>query len=185
LGSRKGWVRMFETLTAREWGSVVFRGEDGQAIVAAEPIGYATGIGANYNRDLIYVASSMRKLHIYERLPDNRLRLRDTVEVSVLADNVRVNPIDGSILVAGNIDGLEFIWAVLGPSNLTRVEVVRVSNNTGEDRFYGVKYKTDVVFGAHNPEAALLSTADYSPKHKKLVVTTLLGSGFLVCDKEL
>ncbi|RKP10869.1 hypothetical protein THASP1DRAFT_27354 [Thamnocephalis sphaerospora] len=177
--------RMFEMLTAREWGGVVFRSEDGEAVQAANGIGFANGLGTNYNRDLIYVASSYKKVLVYERRVDNVLSLRDQIDVPVLADNLRVNPVDGSILVAGNTRFLEFLKAMTDPTARAHVEVVRIANNTGSDAYYGVKYTQKTIFGDYSLESTPLSTADYSPQYNKLVLSTIVNPGFLVCDKTL
>jgi sugar lactone lactonase YvrE len=89
--------------TAREWSSVVYRNEDGDAMIVADHLGFPNGIGTSYDDQLLYVSSSHAYVLIYKRLPDGKLILRDRIDVPILSDNLRVNPVDGSFLVSGKL----------------------------------------------------------------------------------
>ncbi|KAI9591054.1 hypothetical protein BDF19DRAFT_293597 [Syncephalis fuscata] len=185
LWSRKSSVRTFEMATAREWSSVIYRHEDGSAIVAADHLGFPNGIGASYDGQLLYVSSSHAYVNIYKCLPDGKLILRDHIDVPILSDNLRVNPIDGSILVAGNVKFLDFVNAMKDPDYAAHGAVIRITNNTSADQFYGIKYKQDVIFSGKTKDITPLSVADYSPEYKKLFLGNIVGSGFVICDVEI
>ncbi|RKP27697.1 hypothetical protein SYNPS1DRAFT_26665 [Syncephalis pseudoplumigaleata] len=158
LWGRRSIVRTFEMATARQWSSVVYRDEDGSAITVADHLGFPNGIGTSYDDQLLYVSSSHAHVLIYKRLPGGKLILRDRIEVPVLSDNLR--------------------YAAHGA-------VVRISNNTGADLYYGVKYKQEVVFSEKSKAISPLSVADYSPEHRKLLLGNIVGNGFHICDAEL
>ncbi|KAI8051225.1 hypothetical protein BDF22DRAFT_692618 [Syncephalis plumigaleata] len=146
LWGRKNFIRTFEMVTAREWSSVVYRNEHGDAMVVADHLGFPNAS------------------------PDGKLILRDRIDVPILSDNLRVNPVDGSFLVS----------AMRDPNYAAHGAVVRIANNTDADLYFGVKYKQEIVFSESTKEITPLS-----PEYKKLLLGSIVGSGFHVCDAEL
>jgi hypothetical protein len=86
---------------------------------------------------------------------------------------------------AGNVKFLDFVAAMGDPNYAAHGAVIRITNNTDADLYFGVKYKQQVVFSESSKEITPLSVADYSPEYKKLLLGNIVGSGFHICDVEL
>ncbi|CAG8692109.1 17621_t:CDS:2, partial [Racocetra fulgida] len=88
------------------------------------------------------------KLLIYERKPDNKLKLLDVINVEHPIDNVNVDPVTGEIYlaVAHSLVELGTYLSGLDKSKKPSFGVIKISNNTEEDKFNGIKYVKEKIF---------------------------------------
>ncbi|CAG8687192.1 2424_t:CDS:2, partial [Scutellospora calospora] len=72
----------------------------------------------------------------------------DGINIEHPIDNINVDPVTGEIYLAVIRNILELLTYMSDPINAKKpsFSVFKVSNNTGEDRFYGIKYAKEKIF---------------------------------------
>jgi hypothetical protein len=186
---RRGFLRAVETYTMRHWGNVVVRHDPARPMkIVARHIGYANGLAANWDRSLVYVAALLeRRVHIYKRSEnDDSLRQIDFVHVGFLVDNLSVDEITGEIYAAG----VSMALYILGVFETVRANphsvtppavpsrVVKIFNNTGSDRFYGIKYSFDDVLEDDGKTLTFVSSAAIDGERGVLLIGNLLTDSY-------
>ncbi|KAI8824475.1 uncharacterized protein EV422DRAFT_565164 [Fimicolochytrium jonesii] len=161
--------------------TVVYKGKDGKARVVADKFTLANGITTSADQKHVYVVDTMAAIvNVYERRHNNGLRLRDTIEVPVLGDNVAVDGSTGAIYVSGVIDIMGCLKDIPMKSPCLS-GVVKVTNNTGSDQLYGKKFNADVVHTEFDRVVpAGIAAVDH---HLKKSFVAGWHGGVVVCDK--
>jgi sugar lactone lactonase YvrE len=143
---------------------------------------YANGISVSPNGQSVWVASPTgRKLHVFERKEDDGLRARDTIETPLMCDNINFEASTGAVYCAGHQNALQFLAHVKDENSISASMVIKVTNNTNQDAFYGKKFNVDVVLADSGKLISGATAVVPSKKHKKMLVSGLFGNGILVC----
>ncbi|KNC99352.1 uncharacterized protein SPPG_05599 [Spizellomyces punctatus DAOM BR117] len=162
-------------------GRVVFRGEDGTTRVATEGLTYPTDIAAS-STSIYVVDPSGPHVLIYERKQNNRLRLLETIEVPIWGEQISVDPESGAVYVSGIMDVVKAGRALLNKEQGTPFAVMKVVNNTAQDRYYGKKFKSKVVFADTSLSMYTHAAVGVHPSSSRSFIS---GNGVRVIDKVL
>ncbi|KAJ3261668.1 hypothetical protein HK104_006799 [Borealophlyctis nickersoniae] len=174
-------------------GWVVYRDEDGKASltksahrVVADNFVLANGIvAAPTGRHIITVSQFGAHVHIFEKKLNGNLRLVDSIPIDICGDNVSVDPETGAIYVTGFAKLLSYAAAADDPSVVSPTTVLKITNNTSPDQFYGRKFK---VTNVYTDTGAVVSGGTIALVHSGLRKTFVSGTwtkGVVVCDKAL
>ncbi|TPX75614.1 arylesterase [Chytriomyces confervae] len=185
-------AKIAETMLPLPWGSILYYNAATQKTrVVAKDIQFSNGIAKSPNNEFIYAAGSTSgALHVYKVIDPETgaLKLVEKVALDFYLDNVSVHPRTGAVYVTGHSNGPRFLMAMANPTVYARSSgslVAKVVNNTGEDVFYGHKYKSSLVFVGDDPLFATASHVVVAPDFKKTIFGSLFSKGVVVCDWEL
>ncbi|CAG8438996.1 8545_t:CDS:2 [Funneliformis caledonium] len=130
--------------------------------IVVDGLRYANGINTNWDYSLIYVsAPGGGEVNIYERNKNsNELRLKERIFTGYLGDNISVDDITGELYLA----------------------ILRISNNTEEDKFYGVNYSKKVILEDDGNLYNMASVSAVDRKRNVLLVGSFVAKGILRCD---
>nr|CAG8603232.1 6802_t:CDS:2 [Entrophospora candida] len=151
----------------------------------ADKISYPNGINGNWDNSRIYLGTSTGgKLFIYERKHDNKLKLLDTVKTDA-TDNVSVDDITGEIYLA-TFPKLIPVVMFLKDYGETHVPsaIVKISNNTNEDKFYGVKYSKEIVYQDDGSFFNHITVAAVDRKRNVMLLGSFISKGIVRCELE-
>nr|CAG8595538.1 6544_t:CDS:2 [Entrophospora candida] len=154
-------------------------------IELADKISYPNGINGNWDNSRIYLGTSTGgKLFIYERKHDNKLKLLDTVKTDA-TDNVSVDDITGEIYLA-TFPKLIPVVMFLKDYGETHVPsaIVKISNNTNEDKFYGVKYSKEIVYQDDGSFFNHITVAAVDRKRNVMLLGSFISKGIVRCELE-
>ncbi|KAJ3057012.1 hypothetical protein HK097_001496 [Rhizophlyctis rosea] len=147
-----GPKRLLELVFRRAGGSIQYHSTTEKAKIVAHDVVYPNGIAFSPATSQAWVCSSTTpELLIYNYDADmNRLKLRERVALLSMCDNVHISPTSGHVYTAGIVNPLAYLKMVkyskdLGARGGVASRAVRVVNNTGEDVFYGRKYKVETL----------------------------------------
>ncbi|KAG9294863.1 hypothetical protein G9A89_016869 [Geosiphon pyriformis] len=177
-----GIMREFEIYTRRPWGNVVFHSSitNTTAIVAGN-IAYANGIASNWDHTRLYVASGINgKIIIFERRSDNRLIEIENVNCGIVIDNISVDEETGEIYAAGIPKPLmiaKYFKDTTRKAPKPPVQILKVSNNTAEDKYLGKKYTISTVL-EDSGHFAGISIAAVDKKRNTLFLGSILGENW-------
>ncbi|CAI2173407.1 18584_t:CDS:2 [Funneliformis geosporum] len=170
---RQGPLKSFEKYTFRPWSTVGFHSSiTNETKIVTYGLRYANGINTNWDYSLIYVAtSSGGEVLIYERNKNNNeLRLKERIFTGYSVDNISIDDITGELYVSNRT----FTKPPFG--------VLRISNNTDEDKFYGVNYSKKVILEDDGNLYNMASVAAVDRKRNVLLIGSFLAKGILRCD---
>ncbi|CAJ0748277.1 17647_t:CDS:2 [Entrophospora sp. SA101] len=156
-----------------------------ETIKVADKISYPNGINGNWDNSRIYLGTSTGgKLFIYERKHDNKLKLLDTVKTDA-TDNVSVDDITGEIYLA-TFPKLIPVAMFLKDYGETHVPsaIVKISNNTNEDKFYGVKYSKEIVYQDDGSFFNHVTVAAVDRKRNVMLLGSFISKGIVRCELE-
>ncbi|CAG8459005.1 4454_t:CDS:2 [Ambispora gerdemannii] len=183
---QKGISRHFEAFAQRPWSNVVFHSSASNITrIAADGIATANGISASWDKSLIYVSSAARgEVIVYERRQDNRLIESERIRLGYPLDNISIDELTGEIYIAGFPKVLRNFVYFEDPSGKSPKPpsiVLKISNNTDPDQYFGKKYKVTNVLEADGElfHSITIPAVDHERN------TLLLGSIFietLRCD---
>ncbi|KAI9341979.1 hypothetical protein BDR26DRAFT_933794 [Obelidium mucronatum] len=182
-----GPVEFLEFFTPLARGNIIYyNAEEKKARIVAKDINFSNGIAKSLDGSMIYSTSTSGAFHIYRRVnPDTgALKLVEKVQLDYYLDNLSVHPQTGQVYVTGHAHGLEFMAAM---GDLTGAKksvgfVSKISNNTGEDLFYGHKYKQNLVFVGTDALFSTISHTAVDLANQKTIFGSLMGKGIVVCD---
>ncbi|CAG8594224.1 4853_t:CDS:2 [Ambispora leptoticha] len=134
----------------KPWSNVVFHSSASNITrIAADGIAYPNGIAANWDKSIIYVIStSDGEVILYERRQDNRIIELERIRLGYPADNAAIDEVTGEIYIAGFPKVLKSIAYFEDPSGKyprPPSVILKISNNTDPDRYFGKKYKVSKV----------------------------------------
>ncbi|CAJ0639564.1 2380_t:CDS:2 [Entrophospora sp. SA101] len=171
----------------RPWSSVVFySGVNNKSEIVADKISYPNGIDGNWDNSRIYLGTSgSGKLFIYERKHDNKLKLLDTVKTDS-TDNVSVDDITGEIYLATFPKLIPAAIFIEGYYD-THVPsaIVKISNNTNEDKFYGVKYSKEIVYQDDGSFLNFVTVAAVDRKRNVMLLGSLISKGIFIESNDI
>ncbi|CAG8446033.1 10609_t:CDS:2, partial [Dentiscutata heterogama] len=181
LYTQSYWKIQFETLTFRRWSNVVFHSSKTNTTeIVVDGLIFANGINVNWDYSRVFVGTSgTGELLIYERKSDNKLKLLDTIKVEHLIDNVNVDPVTGEIYLA------EMILLANGVTNESKKPsfgVIKISNNTKEDKFYGIKYAKEKIFEDDGTLFHAISVAAGDSSRKVMFFGSPFAEGVVRCE---
>lgn len=180
-----GLLRMIQLYVRLASGDVVFYDGQSSRIVVPSLV-YPNGIYLSPTQEQIYVTlTTNRLLKIYERKDSGGLRLIDTIDAKVGLDNIGVDEETGAIYLAGHPQMLLTDKALRDPTGNTLApsKVVKITNNTGQDQFYGKKYVVETVWA---DDGSTLSTASQCVvAGEKTVISGIFSRGVVVCKRVL
>ena len=142
-----------ELLFRRAGGSIQYHSTTNSAKIVGRDVVYPNGIAYAPATNQVWVCSTTTpELLVYNYDTDmNRLKLRERVPLPSMCDNVHISPTLGHVYTAGIVNPLAYLKMTkhskdLGSRSAIASRAVRVVNNTGEDVFYGRKYKVETLF---------------------------------------
>lgn len=180
-----GLLQQYEKFTRRPWGSVVFYNGN-EMKIATKGIVYPNGI-AQSNNKIYVVSASNRELLIYKRKENDNLKLTDVVDIvigfnkGILGDNIGVDPISGAIYVTGAQKIIPLMKHVEKGTDSPSI-VVKITNNTAKDLFYGKKYHVQVVYADDGSSLSGATITAIDPVSQKSISSGIFTTGILVCD---
>jgi len=135
-------------------------------------------------QDTFYAAAygTEGKIYVFEKQADESFVLVDTVEIGGSVDNLTVAP-DGSLYVAVIPKVLHFIGSMVqNPrKNISPSSVTKVSINTGNDAYFGQKYKVEEVFMDNGTVVSGATTGAWDATNGRLYVSGLVSKGMAAC----
>ncbi|CAG8638074.1 15819_t:CDS:2 [Gigaspora rosea] len=179
------WKRLFEILTLRGWGNVVFHSSKTNTTeIVVDGLIYANGINVNWDYSRIFVGTiGTGELLIYERKPDNKLKLLDAIKIEYPIDNVNVDPVTGEIYLAAVNNLLKTFRYLTGSKDVkSAFSAIKVSNNTGDDRFYGIKYSKKILFEDDGTFFGMISVAAGDSVRNVMFFGSPLTPGVVRCE---
>ncbi|CAG8559713.1 6424_t:CDS:2, partial [Scutellospora calospora] len=182
---RLSWKLQFEIKTRRRWSNVVFHSSKTNTTeIVVDRLIFANGIDVNWDYSRVFIATTgTGELLIYERKPDNKLKLLDAVNVEYSIDNVNVDPVTGEIYLAVAYSATEFHSCLSGSKDIKpSFSVFKISNNTGEDKFYGVKYAKEKIFEDDGTLFHAISVAAGDSGRKVLFLGSPWATGVVRCE---
>ncbi|CAG8495161.1 17603_t:CDS:2, partial [Cetraspora pellucida] len=184
---RSYWKKQFELLTRRRWGNVVFHSSKTNITeIVADGLMYANGIATNWDYSRVFVGTiGTGELLIYERKPDNKLKLLEAVQVEHPIDNVNVDPVTGEIYLAVSNNLIHvYLYIIGGKDTKPAFSVFKVSNNTGENRFYGINYEKKKIFEDDGTLFSCISVAASDSVRKVMLLGSFFTPGVIRCELE-
>ncbi|CAG8561741.1 2736_t:CDS:2, partial [Racocetra fulgida] len=148
--------------------------------IAVDGLMFANGINTNWDYSHIFVgAVGTGELLVYERKPDNKLKLLEAVQVEYAIDNVSVDPVTGEIYLAVmdvflHLNGIKDAKLAFS--------VLKVSNNTGENKFYGIKYEKKKIFEDDGTLFGAVSVAAGDSVRKVMLLGSFHTPGVIRCE---
>ncbi|CAG8540926.1 7001_t:CDS:2, partial [Acaulospora colombiana] len=171
------WKRMFEMFHSDITNTTE---------VAADGLYYANGITTNWDHSRVYVGlTGSGELLIFERKPNNKLKLLDVVKTEHYIDNVSTDPVTGEIYLAAGTNCLDALAYIKDETNTAKKPgfvVFKVSNNTAEDRFYGIKYSTKKILEDDGSLFFTLSVVAVDHNRKVMLMGSYSAPGFVRCE---
>ncbi|KAJ3044309.1 hypothetical protein HDV00_002629 [Rhizophlyctis rosea] len=154
FGNPTGIMRQVALLLKRPGGNVQFHSFDKEVNpkIVARDIVYPNGIAYSSALSTVYVcATTTPEVQVYSYDADyNRLRLKERIALPSTCDNLHIDPSSGHIYTAGVVNPLAWIRMVamkdISLRSTVAARALRIVNNTGEDVFYGRKYKVEPLF---------------------------------------
>ncbi|RHZ86389.1 hypothetical protein Glove_51g48 [Diversispora epigaea] len=179
--------KLFEVFAGLPWGYIVFHSDKSNITeIVVDGLTYPNGIITNWDYSKIYVGTiGTGELLIYERKQNNKLELLDRVSVGNYVDNVSMDPITGELYLGLGLDAIESIIYMhdeTGTAKRPGFRVIKVSNNTDEDRYYGVKYKKEMVIEDDGSFYHSASVAAVDSERKVMLIGSPLAKGFVRCE---
>ncbi|CAG8447824.1 13061_t:CDS:2 [Dentiscutata heterogama] len=185
--SQSYWKIQFEMLARLRWSNVVFHSSKANTTeIVVDGLIVANGINVNWDYSRIFIGTSgTGELLIYERKPDSKLKMLDTINVEHLVDNVNVDPVTGEIYLAVAHNGPELFLYASGLTCLSKKPsfgVIKISNNTKEDKFYGIKYAKEKIFEDDGTFFHSLSVAAGDSRRKVMFWGSPFAEGVVRCE---
>ncbi|ORY38910.1 calcium-dependent phosphotriesterase [Rhizoclosmatium globosum] len=182
-----GPKHILEVFTPIQLGSIIYYdAETKKARVVAKDINFANGLSFSPDGSHLYAASTNEGLLIYKRtnLDSGALKLVEKVAIPFYADNVSVHPKTGAVYVTGHGNAVSFLLTMRDFKGESKSPsfVSRVVNNTGEDVFYGHKYKQEIVFVGTDDMFSTVSHVAVDLGGRKTLFGALATKGVGVCD---
>jgi len=179
-------VRSFEALARRPWSYVVFHSSiTNTTEIVADGLIYPNGIASNWDKSKIYVSTTTGgELLVYDRKSNNKLHLSERVYTGICLDNVSVDE-NGEIYIAGTQKALAALAQLMDGSAQTPLfpaAVVKVSNNTNEDKFYGKKYSHKIIYEDNGNVLPAVTVAAVDGRRKVMLLGSFYSKGVGRCD---
>ncbi|KAL7753160.1 hypothetical protein RI367_001614 [Sorochytrium milnesiophthora] len=158
--------------------------EGGSVRIVTDKLNAANGVAVSPNGKTVYVVETMGlTVVLYDRQADNSLRFKEKIKLDFLPDNVNVIGDTGDLLVTGHSSAIGFLmWE---QSNYTRPSptvVVKISNNTSNERFYGKKWLVEKIFSDSVGTMMTGGTvAAAHPATKQMLIGGIFHPAVLLC----
>ncbi|KAF9970668.1 hypothetical protein BGZ73_006577 [Actinomortierella ambigua] len=178
-----GPMRAIEGNLRRSWSNVIYHSPE-KTLVAFEGVNSANGMSANHDKSIIYLSACHGAgLHVLEPRDDHTLRERDYIKLDFYNDNPSLDPSTGAIFLAGHTQPIKLVAGMFVPGKpiVSPSKVIKISNNTGSDQYYGKKYKVDDVLIDDGTEISGATTAAVDRKRNVMLIGTLLDQGLWHC----
>jgi len=177
---KTGLMRKISLILRFPVGSVGYCHVEEGCKFAAPNIHDANGV-ASVN-DTFYVANALKgTVTVLERQTDNTLVLTDVIPIGQVIDNLSIDQ-DGMVWAAGLVDALQFYTKHFSnPSSPAASSALRISLNTGEALFYGLKFKVEKVFEDGGIVASGITSVVHDAKRGRLYLHGLLSPQLAVC----
>ncbi|GBC06788.1 hypothetical protein RclHR1_07040011 [Rhizophagus clarus] len=182
------FYRLFDDIIRRPWGNVVFHSSiTNTTEIVADGLSYPNGITSNWDNSKIYVGTSTGgEVMIYDRKSNNKLHLSDRLFVGLSVDNLSVDEQTGEIYCAATQKPLAaFAYMIDRTSPPQPAAVIKISNNTAEDKFYGIKYSHKIIFEDNGSILPSVSIAAVDRQRNVMLLGTFRGSGIARCELDL
>ncbi|RGB29413.1 hypothetical protein C1646_322505 [Rhizophagus diaphanus] len=188
-GHKTGFWREFGDFTRRPWGNVVFHSSiTNTTEIVADSIRYPNGITSNWDNSKIYVGTSTGgELLIYDRKSNNKLHLSESLFTGLSIDNISVDEQTGEIYCAATqkpLAALAYMRDRTGTAPPQPAAIIKVSNNTAEDKFYGIKYSQKIIFEDNGSILPSVSIATADRQRNVMLLGTFRGDGIARCELE-
>ncbi|CAJ0922723.1 11316_t:CDS:2 [Entrophospora sp. SA101] len=177
--SKNPFMVQFEFITRRPWSNVAFySGVNNKTEIAADKICYPNGIDGNWDNSRIYLSTSSGKFFVFERNHDNKLKLLDDIEIG-FGDNISVDDITGEIYLATFPKIMPIVHFSKGQyeTHIPTI-ILKISNNTNEDKFNGIKYSKEIVFQDDGSFFSFVTVAAVDRKRNALLLGSIYKLAF-------
>ncbi|KAI9290903.1 calcium-dependent phosphotriesterase [Neoconidiobolus thromboides FSU 785] len=192
ISTSSGFIHYLEQLTFLAYGSVLYKNEVNEVVTVAKGYKYPNGLAINYQQDLVYMTETMNgKLHLFNRDKDTgELEEKEVIELSFLPDNIKLEPVTGNLYLAGFPKSLGVFkyFETYNTNDYKPVEgvVARISNETGDGKFYGKNYKQEILLMDKLGPLSTTSVAAANLKLNRILISGLLNpEGILDCPIDL
>ncbi|KAI9298224.1 calcium-dependent phosphotriesterase [Neoconidiobolus thromboides FSU 785] len=173
-------------------GKVLYRDTKGELSTVASKIISANGLALNYAKDELYLAENKGgRVWMFTRdIETGELEVKDKIELSFLPDNIKVDPSSGRIYIAGfpKTHKVFDYFENFGKDNLAPIPAiaVRISNETGDGRFYGKNFKVETLLMDEQGPMSSLTVIGGIESENRVLLSGLLGpNGMLDCPVDL
>ncbi|KAI8925917.1 hypothetical protein BC831DRAFT_458757 [Entophlyctis helioformis] len=181
-GTRGIVMRKLEVYGRFAWASVVHY-DSGKWKVAAKEIRYANGITSSADGSHIYVSAlTTPEIRVYNRRSSNTLQFIGSIKLPYIPDNINMDTTTGDLYIGTFTNGLKLQLHVFDHSRPCPSAILRVSNNTDMDQFYGKKYNIQTVYETDGSQISGTSLGVVDPTTKRLYVSGIFTPHLLVCD---
>ncbi|RIA93872.1 hypothetical protein C1645_761483 [Glomus cerebriforme] len=182
--------RPFDDFTRRPWGNVVYHSSlTNTTEITADGLSYPNGITSNWDNSKIYVGTSTGgELLIYDRKPNNKLHLSERIFVELSVDNISVDEQTGEIYCAATqkpLAALKYISDRTGTVPSHPAAIIKVSNNTAENKFYGIKYSHQIIYEDNGSILPAVSVAAVDRQRNVILLGTFREKGIARCELNL
>jgi len=182
--------RLFDDITRRPWGNVVFHSSiTNTTEIAIDGLRYPNGITSNWDNSKIYVGTSTGgELLIYDRKTNNKLHLSDRLFAGLSIDNISVDEKTGEIYCAGTqkpLVALAYMKDRTGTAPSQPATIIKISNNTAEDKFYGIKYSQTIVYDDDGSILPAVSVAAVDRQRNVMLLGSFREEGIARCELDL
>ncbi|CAG8611029.1 498_t:CDS:2 [Paraglomus brasilianum] len=173
------FMRYAQIFLRLPYSDVVFHsGKTNTTTIVADGLRYANGIEMNRDQSRVYVVCSTEPaIVIYERKADNRLvEIERILTTEGFPDNISVDDVTNELYYTGVVRSDEVLPYVKsgGKTQKPSAAAVKISDNVGEDRYYGKKYAQEIILEDSETFYSLtVAAVDHSRN------TLLLGSIFM------
>ncbi|CAG8718727.1 30959_t:CDS:2, partial [Racocetra persica] len=172
-------------LTRQRWSNVVFHSSKTNTTeIVVDGLIFGNGINTNWDYSHVFVGTvGTGELLVYERKPDNKLKLLEAVQVEHAIDNVNVDPVTGEVYLAA-INSVTDMYLHLSGIKDAKLafSVLKVSNNTGENKFYGIKYEKKKIFEDDGTLFGAVSVAAGDSVRKVMLLGSFHTPGVIRCE---
>lgn len=174
------WTRPYEGMFQRPVTNVGYCHEKTGCKVAVSGLVGANGIASNGN-GTFYVASTAGWIQVLEEQKDHTFTLGERI----MTDNTPVDNLalsaDGALYAAGFLKMMPFVKTVFGADISPPSLALRVTKNTGQDAFFGHKYKVEKVFENDGSLMITSTSVAFDSDQKILYLHGIIAPHLLVC----
>lgn len=176
--SKTGIMRKIDPFLRLRTKSIGFCTYEGDCTLAATGLSGASGILRGPEGVFYVTNNDFGEVILLEQADDKSLDVVDTIYTEMPMDKLSLDE-DDVVHVAAFPKRLQAIGETLNdPSISSASAVFRITRNTGDDQFYGKKFRVDKIFQDDGSTSSLSTTAAYDPR-KRFLYTTGSRSQFL------
>lgn len=176
--SSNAGLNLMSDVAALATGQVVYVRNDTTSVAVAG-LRYANGIAVSPSGKTVYVPCVLSKsIHVFDRdVETGALRERQVVYMSSHLDNVSIDKYDGSLWIGAHFQLIPFLLHASDNSKRSPSHVIKADVDPQTEDI--TEFHT--VFMSHGTDLSASSTALYSRKHHRLLISGVFDPKILSC----